>query len=232
VLGWRFILHLRRLLVVVGIISDVSDDAELLIRWREGEQAAGEQLLNRYFDSLYRFFASKVDGVTEDLIQRTLLACVETANKVENPASFRAYLFTVARHELYAHLRQLKGDRERAGADMSVSQVQDPSDSIGTLMIDRQEQRLLLKALRRIPMDLQIVLGLHYWEGLPTTELATVLEIPRGTVKSRLRRGREELEAKMRQLAGSTELLRSTIDNLDMWVASLRSGEEPRPPKK
>ncbi|MBL4637440.1 MAG: RNA polymerase subunit sigma-70, partial [Kofleriaceae bacterium] len=91
----------------------------------------------------------------------------------------------------------------------------------GSLMIEKEEHKLLLKSLRKIPMDLQIVLGLYYWEDLSTAELADTLEIPRGTVKSRLRRAREELEAAMREVAGSQQLLRSTIDNLERWVSSL-----------
>lgn len=199
----------------------MQEDAELLESWRAGDLRAGEVLLSRYFDSLYRFFASKVDGAADDLIQRTLLTCVEKADTVRNPAGFRGYLFTVARHELYAHLRRLKRTRDQ-GSDLSVSTVTDGGDSAGTLMVERDDQRLLLKCLRQLSMDFQIVLGLFYWEGLSTRQLASVLEIPSGTVKSRLRRAREDLAAQMRQLADSPELLRSTVDNLDAWVASLK----------
>ncbi len=198
----------------------MSDDAELLLAWRGGDQAAGQELLSRYFDSLYRFFASKVDGVSEDLIQRTLLVCVDKADNLRNPASFRGYLFTIARHQLYAYLRSCKKERDQGGK-LSVSKLVDTSKSLGSLMIEKEEQKLLLKSLRKIPMDLQIVLGLYYWEDLSTAELAETLEIPRGTVKSRLRRAREELEATMRDVAGSPQLLRSTIDNLEQWVTSL-----------
>ncbi len=209
----------------------MSDDAELLLAWRAGEQAAGQELLNRYFDSLYRFFASKVDGVSEDLIQRTLLVCVEKADTLKNPASFRGYLFTVARHQLYAYLRTQKTERDKGIGVVSLSRLVDTSKSIGSLMIDKEEQKLLLRSLRQIDLDLQIVLGLYYWEDLSTAELAETLEIPKGTVKSRLRRAKEELETAMRDLAGSERLLRSTIDNLERWVAGL-PGRSQWPTKK
>lgn len=209
----------------------MSDDAELLLAWRAGNQAAGQELLNRYFDSLYRFFVSKVDGVSEDLIQRTLLVCVEKAATLKNPASFRAYLFTVARHQLYAYLRTTKKEQDKGIGAHSLSKVVDTSKSMGSMMIDKEEQKLLLKSLRKIPMDLQIVIGLHYWEDLSTAELAAALEIPQGTVKSRLRRGREELETAMREMSGSDELFRSTIDNLECWVNSL-PGQSKLPVKK
>jgi RNA polymerase sigma-70 factor (ECF subfamily) len=81
----------------------------------------------------------------------------------------------------------------------------------------------LLLALRRIPLELQIVLELHYWEGLSTRELADAMEIPQGTVKSRLRRAREALERELAVVAESQEDVRSTIDGLDHWVAGIRA---------
>ena len=93
-----------------------------------------------------------------------------------------------------------------------------PSSAVGR----RKEQQLLLMALRQIPMELQIVLELHYWENLSTRELADVMEIPQGTVKSRLRRAREALEKAMAGLSDSPQQIKSTIDNLDRWVAGIR----------
>ena len=51
------------------------------------------------------------------------------------------------------------------------------------------------EALRRLPVDLQLVVELHYWEDHSTAEIAALLELAQGTVKSRLRRAREALEA-------------------------------------
>ena len=80
----------------------------------------------------------------------------------------------------------------------------------------------MLHALRAIPIDLQIALELFYWEKLSAPELAEVLEIPEGTVRSRLRRAREALEQRLRALESSPERLASTLSNLEGWALSLR----------
>ena len=54
--------------------ADQKTDFELLEAWREGDQRAGKELFARHFDSIYRFFRSKVDDAAEDLTQQTFLA--------------------------------------------------------------------------------------------------------------------------------------------------------------
>lgn len=201
----------------------VNDDFELLERWRGGDRQAGSTLLRRYFESLYGFFRGKTDGDVEDLIQRTFLACVEAKERVRDDGSFRGYLFTIARHELYRHFRKRQREPVEIGS-MSLAQL---GSSLGALAARRQEEQLLLAALRQIPLDLQIALELHYWEELTTSELATVLAIPAGTVKSRLRRAREALRhaltAMQRADPAASPAVAETLDNFDHWVRSVRS---------
>jgi hypothetical protein len=89
-------------------------------------------------------------------------------------------------------------------------------------MAHRDEQRLLLEALRNIPVEQQVLLELHYWESFTTDEMAAVLGIPVGTVRGRLRRARELLEQAMARVAESPALLESTRDQLDDWVKDCR----------
>jgi RNA polymerase sigma-70 factor (ECF subfamily) len=84
-----------------------------------------------------------------------------------------------------------------------------------------QEQRLLLEALRAISVNFQVVLELYYWEDLSTTEIAAVLGVPVGTVRSRLDRARDALESAMTRIASSNELLQSTLTRLDDWAREL-----------
>ena len=82
----------------------------------------------------------------------------------------------------------------------------------------------MLEALRRIPIDLQLVLELSYWEELSSAEIADVVGVPVGTVKSRVRRAREQLDAQLKVLAETDAVLQSTMVNLDGWARSLREG--------
>ncbi|MCA9704833.1 MAG: sigma-70 family RNA polymerase sigma factor [Myxococcales bacterium] len=196
------------------------DDFELLDRWRRGDLTAANQLLKRHFDALYRFFTNKVADHADDLIQATMMACVRGRDSFRKECGFRSYLFIVARHEFYRWIK--KNHRSREVFDPELMSVADLQPSPSSAVARRKEQRLLLLALRQIPMELQIVLELHYWENLSTRELAEVMEIPQGTVKSRLRRAREALEQAMEGLSESPQQLRSTIDDLERWVAGIR----------
>jgi RNA polymerase sigma-70 factor (ECF subfamily) len=199
----------------------VRSDGELLDAWRGGDAAAGTELFERHFDGLFRFFRNKAEEAVDDLIQATFALIVSSRDAFRGDASFRSYLFQVARHELYAYWRK----RARRGEEVDVGEisVEDLGTSPSGVLARHREQQLLLRALRRIPLDLQIALELHYWEDLSGPELAAALEIPEGTVRSRLRRAREALDAQMTALADDPATLDSSLGDFDRWAASLRA---------
>ena len=86
------------------------------------------------------------------------------------------------------------------------------------LLAKHQEQRLLLEGLRAIPVNYQVVLELHYWEGMTTSQISEVLGVPNGTVRSRLQRARDALEAAMASIARSPQVLESTLTRLEDWA--------------
>jgi RNA polymerase sigma factor (sigma-70 family) len=197
-------------------------DLELLARWKGGDEQSGRALVDRHFDGLLRFFRNKLDDDIEDLIQRSFLACLTRADSLRDGSSFRAYLFAVARHELYAYLRRRYRDREVIALEESA--VADFGVVGSALIVEHEEEVLLLRALRSIPIEAQIAIELHYWEGLSLAEIADVLGVPEGTAKSRLRRGRAHLQACMEQLTSSHEVLDSTLARFDEWAQGLRDG--------
>lgn len=197
-----------------------SEDATLLHAWRHGDKRAGRELFARYYDLVARFFSNKVSTDRADLVQGTFMACLEKVDQLRNAESFRSFLFSIARFELLHYYRR-KHKREVAfdSDDMSICDL-DPSPS--AVIAQHQEQRLLLQGLRRIPVDLQIVLELSYWEKMNTPEIASALGIAPGTVKSRVRRAREKLDAALAEIAESPALLESTVANLEDWANGLR----------
>ncbi len=173
-------------------------DLELLHAWSRGDSQAGNVLLERYFGPLHRFFVNKVDQEIDDLVQRTLLRCVQHQSQVAKAQSFRAYVFRIARNELYDHLRRLVAARE---IDFTVSSVIDLGTSPSVRVDAEDRQQRVRQAMRSLPVDLQIALELHYWEDLSGSELAEALEIPLGTAKSRLRKAKHELERVLKRAA-------------------------------
>ncbi|MBL4688600.1 MAG: sigma-70 family RNA polymerase sigma factor [Nannocystaceae bacterium] len=203
-------------------------DFELLQAWRGGEEAAGRKLFARYFDSIYRFFRNKVDDAAEDLTQQTFMGLVQGRDRFRGESSFRTYLFMIARKRLYSYLRKAqRGTDPLDGEQHSVADLGLLSPS--KVVANRQEQRLLLRALRTLPIEMQVALELFYWEELTVTEIGEVLETPVGTVKSRLQRARTRLDTAIAQLAESEALRQSTMDNFERWAKDLQGQLRPQP---
>lgn len=168
---------------------------------------------------MYRFFRTKVAREHfDDLVQRTFLGCVEARERFRGEATFRTFLFQVARFQLYAHYRTSARDPRALGT----ASVRDLATSPTGVLVRKDQQRLLLAALRTLPLDLQIAVELRYWEGLSEPEIATVIDAPRGSVASRLRRAHLSLREAIGQEAPDREIEADTLDNLDRWAESLR----------
>lgn len=194
-------------------------DAELLESWRAGDVRAGNTLLERHVDALIRFFDTKASEAVDDLVQRTLLACVVHRDRVRDAASFRGFLFAVARNELFDHY---KGQARQAGFDPATSAVTDMAPSPSAALAADDTRGAIMAALQQIPVELQIALELHYWEDLSTAELGDALGIPQGTVKSRLRRAKELLRARMDASATPNRGESGDAEReLDAWAAAV-----------
>jgi RNA polymerase sigma factor (sigma-70 family) len=199
----------------------VRTDPELLEAWRSGDLSAGDELFNRHFAAIHRFFRTKVsDGRLEDLVQQTFMACVEGRERFRNDSTFRTYLFGVANNLLRDHYRAQK--REPEALDFGKSSAIDVGAGPSTVVGKRREERLLLEALRNIPLESQIVLELYYWEEMSASQTAEVLGIPEGTVRGRVRRAKELLKKELAKLARSPQELETTMGNLERWAAALR----------
>jgi RNA polymerase sigma-70 factor (ECF subfamily) len=174
-----------------GGSGGANEDFALLREWIRGDREAGATLFERHVDVVRRFFANKVADPA-DLVQSTFLACFERADQFEGRSSFRSYLLRIARFKLYHHYRGRSPQRARVHLNTSAPfHSLDPSPSAVIGCAD--DERLLLQALRMIPLDLQVVLELVYWEELSGHELSEVLEVPVNTVYGRVHRAKQKL---------------------------------------
>lgn len=203
-------------------LARVLSDFELLDAWAAGDRAAGGQIFRRHFRAVFRFFNNKVSGGAEDLVQQTFLGCVETHTRFRREAEFRTFVLSVARNVLYNEFRRRR--RKDDMVDFLAHSVMDLSPSPPSVVAEKNEQRLLLEALRQIPVDYQIALELQMWEGLTGPQMAQVLGLAEPGVRSRLSRAKTALKARMEALAESPSLLASTHANLAHWAKSLRDG--------
>ncbi len=163
--------------------------------------SAGEELVQRHWSSISRFFRSKVGDESADLISQTFLACVEGRDRIEGD-NVKAYFFAVARRRLADHFRK---SQRLVLVDLSACSLTDMRTGPATHQARREESELLQRALSLIPLDDQIALELMYFEDLPTASIAVVLEIGENTVRSRLARARDKLRKVLAELAPEEE---------------------------
>jgi RNA polymerase sigma-70 factor (ECF subfamily) len=194
-------------------MTDERTDVELLARWREGDADAATALVRRHFVSIYRFFSGNLrDAEAEDLTQRTFEACTAARDRIRDDASFRSWLFGIARNQLAMHL-------ERAftrGHAVPASQV-DLADARTTptgMLARADQQDAFGRALQSLSPKLRRILELFYWEDRNVAEIAAELGISEGTVKSRLFRAREQVAAAIAALGLPEAVARSTLDAL------------------
>ena len=196
------------------------DDLELLDAWRAGDREAGGELFDRHFAAIRRFLRSKVGDDYEELAQRTFARCVEGQQRFRGEGKFRSYLFSIAANVLREHLRERQRGQSFDADVTSVVDLAMPGPS--TVAGARREHQVLLEALRRLPLNDQIVLELFYWEQLTSAEIAEVLGLPHATVRSRLRLARDRLRGHVDELSRSPAELESTLHGLERWAAELR----------
>ena len=207
--------------------DDRMADMELFRAWCDGDQAAGNQLFDRHFESIYVFFSNKISDGADDLTQETFLACVRGRERFRGEASVRSYLFRTARQILYKAYRDRR--RRDAFVDPMTTSVQDLALSPRSLVGHKHEVSLLLEALRGLPIDYQVALEMYYWEELTGPELAAALEIPVPALRSRLRRGIELLRGRLFELSDEQGALAGDTD-LETWARSARRLITEQPP--
>jgi RNA polymerase sigma factor (sigma-70 family) len=185
----------------------VDEDFLLLERWRVGDQGAGQELFSRHLPGLYQFFRHKVGPDAEDLVQTTFVSCLTARERFRGEASFRAYLFGIARHVLYTYLRRLPRGAHVDFEHISIAQL---TTSPGSRLDRKRETDRIRAALSRIPAEQQLLLELHYWHELDANALAKIFEASAGTMRVRLLRARRVLRDEL-QRSGDGTLLRKLM---------------------
>lgn len=198
-----------------------ADDFELLRRWQAGEDLAGERLFRRHYQPLLRFFYNKARGQAHDLVQRAFLGCLEARQRIKHK-NFRAFLYGVARNVLFDHYRLAR--REQGNVDFAVLSAEDLRPTPSSALARVREVELLLRGLRRIPLEGQILLELYYWEGMRAREIAEIVGRPEATVRTKIRRSRLRLEKEIATISATPALRTSTIEGMETWARRIREG--------
>lgn len=194
--------------------------AEDLRGWARGDAKASERFVTRHYDAIVRFFQTKAGPAAEDLVQTTFLRCGEHAGRWSGAGSPRAFLFGVARNVLLEHYRH---KARQPDVDFRESALLDLNAGVATLAGQRESQRALVRGLQMVPVESQILLELFYWEGVSVKEMASMLDVPVGTVKSQLHRARGQLRDVVERLPpalGERESVRMLVAD---WLEQVQA---------
>ncbi len=181
-------------------------DAELQLvkRCLRGEDAAWETLLqahtHKVYNLCYRFTGRSEDA--EDLTQEVFIKVFRTLKSYDPAqAKFSTWVNRIARNHLVDHYRRTRGDRVTSTLDEQMP-IPDPSlDRHPASHVEARERReKLQEGLAKLSPDLREAVILRDLQDLDYAEIAQVLDIPEGTVKSRINRGRLELARALKRM--------------------------------
>lgn len=177
-------------------------DEWLVLRCQDRDAEALRELVSRYEQRIWRH-ALYLTGQREaagEVAQETWLAIVRGLPRLRDPAAFRTWAYRMVARRSADWIRRRQ--RDRAHARHASGQNEPGAMPAPSAPVDDDELITLRLAIRRLPAQQRSVLWLHYRDGLGIREIAAVLDIPPGTVKSRLHHARntlrETLERKLK----------------------------------
>ena len=187
-------------------MEDAQVAALLVRRCLAGDSAAWEELVQRHhrriYNICYRFAGSADDA--QDLTQEVFIKIYRTLSSFDvERGAFMTWVTTVTRNLLVDHFRKTKQDRITDSLDAAPSehedvqplseQIRDQGLSPDARAQSQEVGEVVHQALQKLSPDLREAVILRDLQDLDYREIATVLKVPEGTVKSRINRGRAEL---------------------------------------
>ena len=169
-------------------------DRSLVDRARHGDLDAFEEIVRARMDSIYRLsFAILGDEAdARDAAQVTFVSAWQQIARLHDEDRFDAWLQRIA---VNAARMAHRARRRRGVREIPASRVVGRADLAAVPAPPDRDARTLETALRRLTVEQRTILTLHHLDGQPIAELAEILEIPAGTVKSRLHSARQALQA-------------------------------------
>ncbi|HTQ48459.1 MAG TPA: sigma-70 family RNA polymerase sigma factor [Polyangiaceae bacterium] len=175
----------------------MESDESLYARVKHGDLLAFDELYTRYASRLFGFLRAQLPASSdaEDVFHETMMATLESDEVTFEAASFRTWLFRIARNRV---LNRLRSSARGEAAKLRLSAGGEPAAPSAEDRVARAQMvDALERAVKRLPSTLSDVYHLRS-SGLSYEEMAAVLEIPLGTIKSRMNQMvkvlREELE--------------------------------------
>ena len=180
-------------------------DEDLIIKFQKGDVGAYNQIVYRYKDRLLNFIYRYLNDIdrSEDLVQDTFLKLYTHKNSYKEIAKFSTWLYTIAANLAKTELRKIKRRKtfsitelshdEREFIISSTDQAPDDEDS------SQNYEKNIGQSLSELQDDFKTIIILRDIQELSYEEISSIMDVPLGTVKSRINRGRLKLQESLRK---------------------------------
>lgn len=181
-------------------------DEELIARFQEGDEQAYTELVNRYRDKLMTFVYRFVNDMeqAEDIIQDTMLKLYTHKHYYRNIAKFSTWIYTIAGNLAKTELRKRKHHKVTNISQMGPEDrdYELPSVAPETDEVVQSEyiEKKIQAAIQNLPLHFRTVTILRDIQELSYEEISKIVEVPLGTVKSRINRARLQLQKELKDL--------------------------------
>jgi len=184
-------------------------DADFVERLKSGDSLAYDTLVTRYSGQIYGLLFRLTQDAEEaaDLTQDTFLQVLRSVRKFRGDSELKTWLFRIAINESRNRFRWWKRRKRESTVSLDAQPVRDglplnetladSSEDPERALIRRQEHERIERALNDLPLSFREAVVLCDVEGQSYQEIATILGINIGTVKSRIARGREEMRKRL-----------------------------------
>ena len=185
---------------------DKIKDEVLIRRFQDGDNSAFEVLLSRYKERIYNFiyrFVYDVD-LAQDLTQDTFLKLFTHKNSYKEIAKFSTWLYTIAQNLAFTELRKKTRRKTYAVSDLSKKDREFSISSNDNVIHDKESSVqdfdiMMMNCLHKLSEEFQTMIILRDFQELSYDVISRIMEIPVGTVKSRINRGRIKLVALLKE---------------------------------
>lgn len=174
-----------------------------------GDQIAWEEIVRQHrrkvFNIAYKFTGRHDEA--EDLTQDIFLKIFKSLHTFDRRANFQTWLVSVSRNLCIDHYRSVRKERETIDRDVDAGELTPaaPGQNAYQALEQRDRVELLRKAMAELPPSLRTAVMLRDIQELSYQEIADHLQLPEGTVKSRINRGRTELARQVQRLREDDE---------------------------
>ncbi len=166
----------------------------LVMAMQDGDRRAFGLLYQHYHRDLRRFAAYLMvnPAMAEDLVQNAWLKVSQRIGRLNDPAVFTSWLYRAVRWEVLDYQRQTLRNKQQPLDDDKLAET-----AIADTLLARDDRSDLANAIAQLAADEKLVIQLHYLHELELSQIALIIEIPTGTVKSRLHRARKQLQQQL-----------------------------------